>query len=187
MFTFKELTPRLWKDIESLFGDKGACGGCWCMHWRQVRGENWKKVQGLPNKNRFKKLVQTGKAHGALAYSRNEPIGWISFDRRKDFIKLDRAPSLQCDDADKVWSIPCFYIRPQFRGKKVGTQLLKFAVQVLKKKKAKIIEGYPLSVTSKNPLPGAFAWVGTVSLFKKAGFKKVLPQKAGKQRMRLKI
>ena len=23
-----------WSDFEFLFGDRGACGGCWCMSWR---------------------------------------------------------------------------------------------------------------------------------------------------------
>jgi hypothetical protein len=27
----KELTPSLWTDLETLFGNNGACGGCWCI------------------------------------------------------------------------------------------------------------------------------------------------------------
>ena len=25
------LTPDRWDDFETLFGERGACGGCWCM------------------------------------------------------------------------------------------------------------------------------------------------------------
>ena len=30
---FHPLTPRRWVDFEQLFGERGACGGCWCMWW----------------------------------------------------------------------------------------------------------------------------------------------------------
>ncbi|HEB84575.1 MAG TPA: N-acetyltransferase, partial [Bacteroidetes bacterium] len=28
------LSPERWGDFEALFGERGACGGCWCMYWR---------------------------------------------------------------------------------------------------------------------------------------------------------
>jgi hypothetical protein len=28
------LTPNLWPALENLFGENGACNGCWCMYWR---------------------------------------------------------------------------------------------------------------------------------------------------------
>jgi hypothetical protein len=28
------LTPGLWPALEDLFGERGACNGCWCMYWR---------------------------------------------------------------------------------------------------------------------------------------------------------
>ena len=31
------LTPERWADLEELFGENGACGGCWCMWWRLKR------------------------------------------------------------------------------------------------------------------------------------------------------
>jgi hypothetical protein len=30
----RPLTPDLWPALEPLFGEKGACNGCWCMDWR---------------------------------------------------------------------------------------------------------------------------------------------------------
>ncbi|MEO8659046.1 MAG: hypothetical protein ABI693_11280 [Bryobacteraceae bacterium] len=32
--TVRPLTPDLWLSIQDLFGEKGACNGCWCMYWR---------------------------------------------------------------------------------------------------------------------------------------------------------
>src|SRR4051812_50189888 len=31
------LTPDRWADFETLFGERGACGGCWCTFWRRPR------------------------------------------------------------------------------------------------------------------------------------------------------
>lgn len=30
---FHPLTQDRWADFEELFGERGACGGCWCMYW----------------------------------------------------------------------------------------------------------------------------------------------------------
>jgi len=32
--TIRPLTPDLWPAFENLFGEQGACSGCWCMSWR---------------------------------------------------------------------------------------------------------------------------------------------------------
>ncbi len=182
----RELKPSMWRDVERLFGERGAVGGCWCMWWRQPRGEQWNKVKGAENRRRFRRLVTTGRAHGALAYVKQEPVGWISFDRRTDFDKLDRAPSFVCSDAERVWSLPCFYIKAGFRGQGVATALLKFAVEALHKRHAAIVEAYAVKPRRKGTkIPAAFAWTGTTSMFAAAGFRAVGRRDGGKQRMRL--
>ena len=35
--TFQPLTPERWRGFETLFGPKGAYGGCWCMWPRLLR------------------------------------------------------------------------------------------------------------------------------------------------------
>ena len=37
----RELSPELWPAFEALFGEKGACAGCWCMFWRTEKGESF--------------------------------------------------------------------------------------------------------------------------------------------------
>lgn len=171
--TIRELNPKLWKDLEKLFGEKGACGGCWCMSWRIEKGEKWEDTKGPNAKKRFKKLIETGKARGLLAYDGEDPIGWCTFGKRGDFPRLSRAPSLKCDDAEGVCSIPCFYVKSGYRKKGVSTQLLKAAAKVLTNENEKILEGYPVKPTKpgNKDIPGAFAWTGTIPLFEKQGFK----------------
>ncbi|MGK5089091.1 GNAT family N-acetyltransferase [Bdellovibrionota bacterium FG-2] len=180
----KALTPTLWPALESLFGSKGACGGCWCMYWRIEKSEKWEEIKGPAAKSRLKKLVASGKAQGVLAFIDNEAVDWCSLGKRVDFDRLNRAPSLACDDAEEVWSAPCFYIRPGFRQKGVATALLRAASALAKKKGARILEGYPVKPNEAGAIPAAFAWTGTQSLFGKAGFKVVGNRDGGKQRVR---
>jgi GNAT superfamily N-acetyltransferase len=185
--TTRDLGPELWDDLESLFGERGACGGCWCMHWRIAKGEKWEQVKGPVARARFRKLVTSGKAHGALAYVDGECVGWCAYGRRTDYDRLNRAPSLACDDAEEVWSLPCFYIKAGFRGKGVATVLLAAASRLAKRRGAKILEGYPVKqLKAGGEIPAAFAWTGTVPLFQKAGFERVSGKATGKQRMRKK-
>jgi len=181
----KELEPSLWKDLEKLFGDNGACGGCWCMSWRVQKGEDWNAMKGAGAKARMRHLVLSRSAHGIIAYHDGTPVGWCSFGKRQDYFKLDRAPSLKCSDGAKVWSIPCFFVKKEFRRMGVGTQLLEHALKALKKKGALIAEAYPSKPYNygKN-MPAAFAWTGTQPMFKKAGFKIAGNRDGGKQRVR---
>lgn len=181
----EELSPERWQDLEQLFGATGACGGCWCMSWRIEKGEKCDEIKGAEAKRRSKKLVTTGKAHGLLAYVDGEPVGWCAFDRRQDYVKLDRAPSLKCDDADRVWSVPCFFISREFRDKGIGTLLLEKAVEAVKKHGGTIIEGYPARPYKDGQRsPDAFAWTGTLAMFQKTGFTQADTKSGGKLRMR---
>lgn len=155
------------------------------MYWRQERGEDWSSLKGAPNKRRFRSLVQAGRAHGVLAYVDGEPAGWAAFDRRRDLVKLDRAPSLACDDADKVWSLPCFFVKTGYRRQGVARALLVAAVKAVRRRNGTLIEAYPVrSAKFGKAIPAAFAWTGTLSMFATEGFEAVGPRDGGKQRMR---
>jgi GNAT superfamily N-acetyltransferase len=183
--TVRELTPELWPQLEALFGAKGACGGCWCMYWRQEKGASWAADKGAVNKRRFRSLVREDRAHGVLAFDGDEPVGWCAFDRRQELVKLDRAPSLACDDAGVVWSLPCFYVKAGRRGQGVATALLRGALDALRRRGVRVVEGYPVrpAVDGKKTA-AAFAWTGTRSLFEAAGFQVVGNPEGGRQRVR---
>jgi len=147
----KDLTPKLWPQYEKLFGAKGACGGCWCMSWRIEKGEQWAQVKGEEAKRRMRALIEKGRAHGVLAFVDGEPVGWCAYGRRPEFARLDRSPSLACDDAQEVWSLPCFFVKRGHRGQGVASALLAGAMKMMKKRGARLAEGYP----AKPPRSGA--------------------------------
>jgi GNAT superfamily N-acetyltransferase len=183
----KELTPALWSDVEALFGATGACGGCWCQAWRIGKGESWGDVQGAVAKRRFKRGVSDGSTHGIVAYVDGIPIGWCVFGPRGEFPRLNRAPSFKCDDAEQVWSIPCFFVKSPYHQKGVARALLEHALRALKKRGAKIAEGYPVKPDKDGKYIAAFSWTGTRSLFAKAGFKVAGNREGGKQRVRRRL
>lgn len=165
------LTPDRWKDLEFLFGEKGACGGCWCMWWRLSRSE-FIRQKGDKNKSSMKKIVKSGEIPGILGYVDGKPVAWCSIGPRDVFPALERSRVLKRVDDQPVWSVVCFFIAKPFRKKSMSVKILQSAVDYAKRNGVKIVEGYPVE-PKKGKWPDVFAWTGFVSAFKKAGFKEV--------------
>lgn len=166
---FFPLTPDRWSDFEKLFGDNGACGGCWCMWWRLKRSL-YEKQKGKGNKRSIKKIVNSGTAPGILAYDNNNPIGWCAIEPRESYALLENSRVLKRIDDKKVWSVVCFFIDKKYRRKGVTEKLLKAALKHAKRNNVKIVEGYPID---SDKTPSVFAWTGFANAFLKVGFKEV--------------
>jgi GNAT superfamily N-acetyltransferase len=181
----KDLTPARWPDLERLFGKNGACGGCWCWSWRVEKGEKWDEIKGDEAKRRLSALVAKKKVHGVIAFDGDEPVGWCNYGPKTDFAKLARSPSLATDDADAVWSIPCFFVKAGSRGSGVATAMLGHALAAMKARGVRVAEGYPVKPPADgSKIPAAFAWTGTRPLFVDAGFEPAGPEGGGKTRVR---
>ena len=169
--TFQPVTPERWDDFETLFGPRGGTGGCWCM-WSRLKHSEFEAQKGDANKQLMKGIIESGNVPGILAYDGDEPVGWCSIAPREEFSRLERSRILKRVDDQPVWSIVCFFMPRQYRGKGVMTQLLKGAVEYAKSQGAMIIEGYPVE-PKKESMPDVFAWHGLAEPFRQAGFKEV--------------
>lgn len=169
--TFKPLTAARWDDFEKLFGQRGACGGCWCMLWR-LEHARFERQKGAKNKQAMKRLVKSGLVPGILAYHKKEPVGWCSVGPRKDFIRLEKSRILKPVDDREVWSITCLFIAKEYRNRGVSRGLIDAAVKHAARKGAGIIEGYPFE-PKKGKQPDPFVWTGLASAYFAAGFKEV--------------
>ena len=165
---FKQLGSSTWKDFVELFGKRGACGGCWCMAWRQSSAE-YAKNKGENNKRAMKKLVGKYEQLGIIAYHDGKPIGWCAVSPRENYSKLESSRVLKRIDDEPVWSIPCFFLAKEYRRKGLSTEILKGVIAYCKKKNVRILEAYPIIPYSEN-MPASFAWTGMLSTFLKAGF-----------------
>ena len=168
---FDVLTPQRWDDIEKLFGERGACGGCWCMWWRLSRSQ-FNKQKGERNKEALRAIVDSGDAPGIIAYSGGEPAGWCAVAPREAFPTLERSRVLRRVDDQKVWSVVCFFIAKPFRHRGLTVELLKAAIEYVKDRGGRIVEGYPVEPKS-GKTADAFAYTGLASTFLKAGFVEV--------------
>ncbi len=179
---FQPVTADLWPQFEKLFGSRGACGGCWCMLSRLKRAD-FEKRKGAANKRAMKKIIASGEIPGILAFDGTEPIGWCSVARRETFPALERSRNLKRVDEKEVWSIVCLFVTRQYRGQGVSVKLLQAAADYVRVRGGEIVEGYPFE-PKDTKWPDAFAWMGTVSAFRQAGFEEVLRRSPSRPIMR---
>jgi GNAT superfamily N-acetyltransferase len=171
--TFRPLTENEWPALEALFGKSGACAGCWCMYWRLGRGE-WEGPQrerGARNKRKFRRLVEKGPPPGLLAFDGDTAVGWVAIEPRAAFPKLERSRFLRAVDDESVWSMPCFYIKSDHRGRGVMRALVEAASHYAAEAGARLVEAYPVDTEKRMSAPSAYTGVATT--FRKAGFKTV--------------
>jgi GNAT superfamily N-acetyltransferase len=176
-------TPERWRDLEQLFGPRGACGGCWCMWLRLVRPqfEQWK---GEGNRRALHDLVAAGRVPGVLAYSDGQPVGWCSVAPRAEFPRLETSRTLRRIDDRPVWSVACFYVAKPWRRRGITVGLLKAAAAYARKQGATMLEGYPV-VPRVPEMPAVFAWPGLVAAFRQVGFTEVARRSPTRPIMRM--
>ena len=170
------LTSDRWEDLVALFGERGACGGCWCMWWRLARSA-FEKGKGAGNRRALRRIVTAGEVPGLIAYRDGTPAGWCSIAPREQYPVLSRSRVLAPVDDRPVWSIVCFFVWKPFRRTGLTAALIEGAVAYAKKNGAAIVEGYPVEPKTGR-LPDAFAYTGLALSFRRAGFTEVARRSA---------
>lgn len=144
---------------------------CWCVAYR------------LPNRAAFsvggreeymRGLCESDSPPGVLAYVGDAAAGWCSVSPRSGLSRLVNSRTIPRVDDEPVWSVICFVVRAGYRRRGVASALLAGAVEYAHAQGARIVEGYPLD-TQGAKLSSTFAYVGTVSMFERAGFQRVMP------------
>lgn len=167
--TFEPLSTANWPKFVQLFGEKGACGNCWCMYYRLTKADWTEGKHEDGNKEAMHELVRANKPTGMLGFYEGQAVAWAAFAPREDFSKLDRSRVHKRIDKKAVWSIPCLFIAKDLRRLGVSVELLKGVVAYAKSQGIGIIEAYP-TIPTKGELPDSFVWTGLFSAYLKAGF-----------------
>jgi GNAT superfamily N-acetyltransferase len=162
-------TAARWKDLEGLFGARGACGGCWCMAWRKTKKE-FDRDKGEANRKSLQALVKGGREPGLLAYADGEAVGWVAVAPREEYPRLGGSRVLAPVDDRPVWSVSCLFVRKGWRRRGLSVQLLEAAAEHAYARGAAIVEGYPVEVR-EGKLPDPFVWTGLLPAYLRAGYR----------------
>lgn len=176
------VTPERWPDLARLFGERGACAGCWCLWWR-LPAAQWRAQRGEANRRALERLVRAGPSPGLLAYVDEEPVGWCALAPRTEYIRFAKSRTLQPVDDQPVWSVVCFFVARAFRGHGVSGALLAAAAEFARRRGARILEGYPIDPKSRQA--DAFVYTGLAPMFRRAGFVEVARRSPTRPIMRL--
>lgn len=174
-----------WSDLEQLFGERGACGGCWCTAWRRPRKdyEAGKPNHGADNRAYLQALWQAGEPIGLLGYRGAEAVGWISVAPREQFAYFRSTRTLKPLPGDTgVWVISCLFVAKPWRRQGLAGQLARAAADWALAQGARAVEAYPVQPRSAEAAP-VFLWTGTPGPFAQAGLR-ALPSSGARLRMR---
>lgn len=168
--TFAPLTKDRWRDLETLFGPRGACAGCWCMWWRLPRAE-WNAAKGEGNRRALRALVEAGQVPGILAYDAGAPVGWVAVEPRERYPRFAASRTLKPVDDANVWSITCFFVSRSHRGRGLMGALVDAALRHVRASGGRLVEAYPVDSTAA--MGDAFVYTGTAATFARHGFREI--------------
>lgn len=166
-----EVRPgTVFEDVRTVLGPKRPDANvCWCLSYRIPSKQNL-ELHGTARADLVKELVAQDPPPGVLAYDGGDVVGWAAVHPRSDtsFARNRKIPHV--DDLE-VWSVWCIRVRPGYRGKGISHHLLQGAVDLARSYGAPAVEGYPVD-NGGNKVDLTMAYVGTRTLFERAGFVK---------------
>ncbi|MFN3515236.1 MAG: GNAT family N-acetyltransferase [Phenylobacterium sp.] len=159
----RPVTEATWADLERLFEGRGGPKYCWCMAWRPM--ENRASARPEARKSALRARVAAGTPIGLIGYLAGEPVAWCSVGPRESFTRL--RPDQ--DGAEPgVWSVTCFFIRRDHRGRGLTGRLLEAAADYARAHGGRILEAYPV-----DPESPSYRFMGFRALYATHGFEAV--------------
>lgn len=190
--TIKRMTPELADDYfdffdNRAFSDNSPYYPCYCnafnMTEDQIRAEFFdqaekngggKEALRLAIRESAQRMVAEGIIQGYLAYDRGVSVGWCNANDRKNYFRVgefsidddEETVVLPVSDSQKVKSVVCFEISPEYRGKGIASALLERVCRDAAEDGYDIVEAYPTQHDTYQPLD----FTGPIRLYEKAGF-----------------
>src|SRR4051794_22515910 len=166
----KPATAARFDDLAVILGPKNPTSSvCWCLSHRVDSRTNQALVG--PQRGEFVRgLTRRAVAPGVLAYDGDTVVGWAAVAPRSE-LPFERSRKIPHVDDLPVWSIWCIRVRPGYRGQGIAHSLVRGAADYAASHGAPAVEGYPVDNQGRK-VDLTMAFVGTRSLFEKAGFTK---------------
>ncbi len=176
----KKLMPQLIDDYLHFFDvtphsekpDEDGCK-CYCVWWcgEEQDNEVFEKYLATKEKRReyAREKIMQNKLQGYLAYCENKVVGWCNTNTKNDCYNCFCWKNFMGEvhkNNEKVKSILCFAISPEFRGKGIASKLLNQICIDAKLDGFDFVEGYP----NESFLNEAQDFMGPLTLYKNNGF-----------------
>jgi GNAT superfamily N-acetyltransferase len=166
----KPATGARFDDVATMLGPKNPTANvCWCLSHRLGSKTN-RELVGPARGEYVRRLTGRKIAPGVLGYDGDEVVGWAAVGPRSE-LPFERSTKIPHVDDLRVWSVWCIRVRAGHRGRGIAHALLLGAVDYAASKGAPAVEGYPVDNKGQK-VDLTMAFVGTRSLFEKAGFTK---------------
>lgn len=157
-------------DVATMVGPRNPDANvCWCLSHRLDSRTN-RELVGPARGEYVRELCGRPVAPGVLAYDGDEVVGWAAVAPRAE-LPFARSRKIPHVDDLPVWSVWCIRVRPGRRGRGISHALLAGAVDYARSQGAPAVEGYPVDNQGQK-VDLTMAYVGTRSLFERAGFTK---------------
>jgi ribosomal protein S18 acetylase RimI-like enzyme len=167
--SIKPLSPKLINDYlfffdNIVFSENPDWDKCYCysFHFTGTKAQ-WNKKQ---NRASVVNLIREGAMKGYLAYSDGTPIGWCNANDRIKYQGLQSIYRIDDPSLNKICSIVCFLIHPDFRKKGIAGMLLGQVIHDYSINQYDYLEGYP----AKEAFSCEKNYKGPLRLYKKNGF-----------------
>lgn len=157
-------------DVATMLGPRNpASDVCWCLSHR-IDSRTNRELVGPARREFVRGLTERAVAPGVLAYDGGEVVGWAAVAPRAG-LPVERSTKIPHVDDLPVWSLWCIRVRPGHRGRGIAQALVRGAVDYAASQGAPAVEGCPVDNEGRK-VDLTMAFVGTRSLFEKAGFTK---------------
>ncbi|MBI9108698.1 MAG: GNAT family N-acetyltransferase [Spirochaetales bacterium] len=139
---------------------------CYCYSYHFTgSAEEW----DIEGRNRAKaiELINLHHMRGYLAYDEGKPIGWCNANDKNNYERLKLSEELWNESKEKICSVVCFVISPEYRRKGVATKLLERVCKDYKEEGYDYVEAYP----DNKAISSEDKYNGPKSLYEKNKFK----------------
>ena len=156
------------------FTDNKHWSGCYCMcnHWddQYKKKYNWeieieKGVNSISREIAIK-LIKNCEMQGYLVYNNENVVGWCNANDKNVYKPIfGDLPWENSEKEEKIKSVLCFCISPQFRNKGIASLILQKICLDAGNDGYKYIEAYPFTKNEENN------YQGPLNMYIKNGFK----------------
>ena len=162
------VTSDRFEDFADVINPNRRASHCWCLSHR-LRAQDIAELGEGNREKAMRALCERSHPPGVVTYLDDVPVGWCNVGPRSEIPRLVNSSLIRPVDDLPVWSIVCVVVRGGYRKRGVTGPLLEGALEYARTHGAPAVEAYPVDPPGR--MDTTMAFVGTRSMFQKAGFR----------------